>query len=181
MGAFAVLAESFRYPAPGRLGTLRAEVSRLPQGLVRARLEAFLADVGGRPLEEWEELSTRTLDLELASAPYVGFQVWGDKYQRSPFLMELKAAMDRAGVDLDGELPDHLVPVLRYLDRCDDPLGQLVDVLGPALESLEKALRSSDPDNPYLHLIAGARRQSEERTESPAARPAAAAGERRSP
>ncbi|MFU8856839.1 MAG: nitrate reductase [Deferrisomatales bacterium] len=181
MGAFAVLAESFRYPAPGRLESLRSAVSRLPPGTVRDRLEDFLSDVGSRSLEEWEELSTRTLDLELASAPYLGFQVWGDKYQRSPFLAELGVAMDRAGIDRDGELPDHVVPVLRFLDACDAPPERLLEVLGPALESLEKALRSSDPDNPYLHLIAGARRQAEERPAAAVAGSGAVDGERRSP
>ncbi len=175
MGAFAVLAEAFRYPAPGRLEALAARAAELPAGPVRAELEAFLAGVGRGSLEEWEELSARTLDLELATAPYLGYQVWGDKYQRSPFLIELQGAMTRAGVDRDGELPDHLVPVLRYLDACPEPLPRLLEVLDPALDALEKALGAADPDNPYRHLVAGARRQSETVLGGP---PAAAGGRR---
>lgn len=157
MGALAVLAEAFRYPAPGRLGALEARAADLAPGPVRAEVEAFLAAVGRGSLEAWEELSARTLDLELATAPYLGYQVWGDKYQRSPFLIELQGAMAEAGVDRDGELPDHVVPVLRYLDAAAEPLPRLLEVLDPALDALEKALRAADPDNPYRHLVAGAR------------------------
>jgi nitrate reductase molybdenum cofactor assembly chaperone NarJ/NarW len=159
VGAFSVLAEAFRYPAPGRLEALRKGAAELPAGPARSGIEEFLRAVGARPLEAWEELCTRTLDLELATAPYLGYQIWGDKYQRSPLLAELKVAMEAAGVDLDGELPDHLVPVLRYLDSGAVPLPSLLGILEPALRSLEKALESSDPDNPYCHLVAGARRQ----------------------
>ncbi|MBI5439844.1 MAG: nitrate reductase [Deltaproteobacteria bacterium] len=159
MGAYAVLAEAFRYPAPGRLERLRASVAELPVGPGRTGLEAFLDAVGRSSLEAWEELCTRTLDLELATAPYVGYQIWGDKYQRSPLLSELNVAMERAGVDLDGELPDHLVPVFRYLDRSAAPVASLLGVLEPALRALEKALAGADPENPYAHLVAGARRE----------------------
>jgi len=173
MGAFAVLAESFRYPAPGRLEALAARAAELPPGPVRAEVEAFLVGVGRGSLEEWEELSARTLDLELATAPYLGYQVWGDKYQRSPFMIELQRAMTQAGVDRDGELPDHLVPVLRYLDACAEPLPRLLEVLDPALVALEQALRASDPENPYLHLVAGTRLESQPLLGGP---PAAAGG-----
>jgi nitrate reductase delta subunit len=159
VGAFAVLAEALRYPAPGRLEGLRRSAAELPPGPARSGLQAFLDAVASRSLEEWEELCTRTLDLELSTAPYVGYQIWGDKYQRSPLLSELNVALEAAGVDREGELPDHLIPVFRYLDRSPAPAPGLVAVLEPALRSLEKALEGSDPENPYLHLFAAARRQ----------------------
>jgi nitrate reductase delta subunit len=56
-------------------------------------------------------------------------------------------------VDLDGELPDHLVPTLRYLATVPDPLPEMVEVLGPAVGRMLAALRKPEPDNPYVSLL----------------------------
>ena len=50
-------------------------------------------------LGEWEELHTRTLDLNPPAAPYVGYQIWGDSYQRGAFLAKMNRALVEAGVD----------------------------------------------------------------------------------
>ena len=46
-----------------------------------------------------------------------------------------------AGVDASGELPDHLIPVLRYLGWASDPLPELVAVFEPAVRRMLQALR----------------------------------------
>lgn len=159
MGAFGTLAEAFRYPAPGRAAALHADAEGLPAGAARSGVLAFLEEVGKTSFEEWEELYARTLDLSPASAPYVGYQVWGDKPPRGQFLVEMQAAVAAAGVDRDGEVADHLVPVLRYLDAESRPLPRLLDALGPALRSLHRSLEASQPPNPYRHLFFAALRQ----------------------
>jgi nitrate reductase delta subunit len=78
MGELGVLAEAFRYPAPGHLAALRRQTAALPAGAVRSKLETFIEQVAGLSLGEWEELCTRTLDLNPAAPPYVGYAIWGD-------------------------------------------------------------------------------------------------------
>jgi nitrate reductase delta subunit len=69
----------------------------------------------------------------------------------------LNHALRQEEIDLDGELPDHLVPVLRYLDRTPTPIAELTNILQPALDSIREALNETDPDNPYLGLLVAAR------------------------
>ena len=65
----------------------------------------------------------------------------------------MNRALAEAGVDRAGELPDHLAACLRYLAVADDPLPDLVEVCGPAVEKMLRALREAQPDNPYVKLM----------------------------
>lgn len=153
MGAMGILAEALRYPIYGRIEVLQAGVMELTSGPVKKHLSQFLKRVQDLSLGEWEELYTRTLDLNPFTAPYVGFQTWGDSYQRGNFMATLNRAIQEHQVERDGELPDHLVPILRYLDSTSDPIPELVEVLKPALEKMIKELRKTEANNPYLHLL----------------------------
>lgn len=152
-GTFAWLAESLRYPFPGLAERLRDGLAGLPEGAVRRAAQAFLAGVEPLSPGEWEELYTRTLDLGPLAAPYVGFQLWGEGYARGNFMAELNGALRAAGVETDGELPDHLVPVLRCLDQAPQPLAGLVENLQAAVKKMGAALQQAEPGNPYLHLF----------------------------
>ncbi len=156
-GACAALAEAFAYPARGRLDALAGAVTAMPEGAARKAYAAFVDGVRGLPLGGWEELYTRTFDLNPPAAPYVGYQAWGDSYQRGAFLARLRRAQLAAGMDSRGELPDHLAPVLRYLERTREPLPELLEVLGPALQRMQAALRKAEPGNPYAGLLEAAR------------------------
>jgi nitrate reductase delta subunit len=61
--------------------------------------------------------------------------------------------MAEAGVDLEGELPDHLVPILRYLGTVENPLPELTIVIGPAVQRMLSVLRGALPGNPYGYLL----------------------------
>lgn len=161
MSVFGVLAEAFRYPEPGRLEALRAAAAGLPPGPLKEAYAAFLKQVQPLSLGEWEELYTRTLDLNPLAVPYVGFQAWGESYLRGGFMSRLNAELARCGVDAAGELPDHLVPVLRYLEAAPAPLPELVQVLPAALQGMRKTLQAADPRNPYLSLLEAAGRLTE--------------------
>ncbi len=154
-----LLAEAFGYPGPGRLAALQAGLKELPAESaagVKAPVQAFLDKVGCLSVGEWEELHTRTLDLNPPAAPYVGFQTWGETYPRGAFLARLSRALAEVDIDLEGELPDHLAPVLRYLGQSVDPLPELVGLLGPALRRMQAALAAKEPANPYLDLLEAA-------------------------
>jgi nitrate reductase molybdenum cofactor assembly chaperone NarJ/NarW len=153
--AYTLLAEAFCYPAPGRLEMLEKGSESLPSGSVKQALAKFLTEIRSLSLGEWEELHTRTLDLSPLVAPYVGFQVWGESYQRGVFLSQISREMAEHAIPLEGELPDHLVPVLRYLGQVEDPLPELVEVIDQALSRMIKTLRKTGPGNPYIHILEG--------------------------
>lgn len=150
---FDILAEAFCYPEPGRLQALEAGQDALPAGPVRKAFSAFIDQVQRLDQGEWEELHTRSLDLNPPAAPYVGFQTWGESYQRGTFLSKMNRELMEADVDPGGELPDHLIPVLRYLGGSVDPLPELMDVLEPAIRRMLTVLREVEPANPYGNLL----------------------------
>ncbi len=160
------MGEALRYPSPGSLDTLLRRLDEINQEDVRAHLSAFLTEIERLSLEEWEELYVQSFDLDPGAAPYLGWQVWPDEQRRAELLMEMARRLSESDVDLDGELPDHLVPVLRYLARRPQAPGHetsppgretplLDQALGPALTAITRKLRSQAGRNPYVHLLEG--------------------------
>ncbi len=149
---YAIYADAFRYPFAGLHEQLTLDAGRLAAHPRRAALLGFLAQVGRLSLGEWEELYTRTWDLDPLTPPYIGFHIWGEDYRRGNFLTQMQAACRQAGVETGGELPDHLAPVLRCIAAgfIPDELGQ---VFNRALEKMAARLREKDSSNPYLGLI----------------------------
>ncbi len=156
MNIYALLAQSLVYPYEGLLGELRAGAAAAGKGPAQREFAAFLKGISRLGLAAWEELATRTLDLNPAAAPYVGFQVWGDSYQRGAFMAKLNRAEAELDIDPGGELPDHLVPVLRYLAAADPPLPELAEHLETALERMIAIVREKERGNPYVHVYEAA-------------------------
>ena len=152
---YEVLAAAFCYPDTGHIEFLSEGAEFLPAGAVRKAFLSFLQRIGGLPLSDWEELHTRTLDLNPPAAPYLGFQTWGESYQRGAFLAKMSREVVEGEIDAEGELPDHLIPVLRYLAQAESPLPELVEIFEPSVKRMAASLRQSDPANPYLHLLDG--------------------------
>lgn len=159
MGNYVFLAEALRYPAPGRVPSLRLLLMDVAPGAIRKTCSAFLSKIEVMSLYDWEELYTRTLDLNPTTIPYIGFQIWGESYRRGEFLAQMSRGLQSYAIDLDGELPDHLVPVLRYLEAASDPLPQLMEVMGPAVQRMIDVLHKQEPQNPYRYLLEGVRMQ----------------------
>ncbi len=153
MEQFAFLAEALRYPAPGRLDFLKTIILDLPDGVVKTAYSQFVVGISQLSLGDWEELHTRTLDLNPPAAPYIGYQTWGDSYQRGNFMSMMSRAIAAHQVDSEGELPDHLIPVLRLLDQQEEPLAELIEVFAPAVDRIHTALEKADPTNPYVKLM----------------------------
>lgn len=150
---FLLIADAFCYPDPMQLERLESGLAGLPDSAEKKGLAAFIKKVRGLSLSEWEELHTRTLDLNPPAAPYIGFQTWGESYQRGVFLSKLNRAMFEARIDLEGELPDHMIPVLRYLGAVKNPLPELVEVMFPAVQRMLGVLRKADSGSPYIDLL----------------------------
>ncbi len=149
-----VVALGYLYPTPTSHAELVAAIAAYTSGVVERHMKRFAKAVGSLSLGEWEELHTATLDLSPKFVPYVGHVEWGENYRRGEFMADLNAAMSEEGVDLHGELPDHIEPLLRYLSTTDRPLDDLVEVLPGAVSSMSDTLKKAAPGNPYCHLLA---------------------------
>lgn len=153
MRDFERLAIAFQYPTPDRLAELEAAADDMETASTKRQFRAFVNELEGLSLAEWEELHTRSLDLGPLFVPYVGWVTWGENYQRGEFMAEMKVALEFEGVPMNGELPDHLDPVLRYLAVADPPLPSLVEVFPAAVATMSKKLKETDDSSPYLLLL----------------------------
>ena len=153
MPDFERLSVAFRYPTPDRLAELEQAADDMESGSTKRQFRAFVNELEDLSLAEWEELHTRSLDLGPLFVPYVGWVTWGENYQRGEFMAEMKVALEFEGVPMNGELPDHLDPVLRYLAVADPPLPSLVEVFPASIAVMTKKLKEADDTSPYLHLL----------------------------
>jgi nitrate reductase delta subunit len=148
-----VVALGYRYPDPAGFEVMAEAVEVELTGAVQRRMRRFVRAIGLLSQVQREEQHTRTLDLSPVFVPYVGHAIWGENYRRGEFMADLTHDMELHGVDLGGELPDHIEPVLRYLAVTSSPLPDLMDVLGAAVDHMNSTLRSNEPSSPYRHLI----------------------------
>lgn len=153
MDNYTFFIDALRYPHPGWLENLVAFFDKLPAGEQVTGCRQFLDGIGGFNLAECEELYTRTFDLNPQAAPYIGYQVWGDSYRRGVFMSNLNRCYRELGIDCAGELPDHLLPVLRYFQVSPTPLVDLQEIYQPAVLRMIRDLKKSDAGNPYIHLL----------------------------
>ncbi len=173
----ALLAEAWRYPHPGLREHLLQHLLPAPEPGVQpgavpyangaAEQQTmpgqkdfirFLKRIAELSPAGWEELYTRTWDLNPIAAPYIGYQLYGDSYKRGNFMSNLNRHLQQTGIDTGGELPDHILSVLRFLAATSVPPKALIEALGPALDKIQAALRKEDPKNPYLHLLEATKR-----------------------
>ncbi len=140
---FHLFADLLEYPQSSLTETARecqALVStRNPEAAVL--LHGFCSFVEDAPLGEVQELYTRTFDLDATYHPYVGHHLFGESYKRSAFMVGLKQRYKDYDFVVEGELPDHLAVMLRYLSLCEDndQVTEIIrDAMVPALEKMIK-------------------------------------------
>lgn len=150
----ATVALAYRYPGEDSHERLAGAVAGLPDGALKDEMTRFVVAISRLDRGEWEELHTRTLDLSPLFVPYVGHVIWGESYRRGAFMAGLRREQLDSGVDAAGELPDHVAPILSYLDRVSEPPADLVEVLPQAVSAMRRELGKAEPDNPYRHLLA---------------------------
>jgi nitrate reductase delta subunit len=153
MGVFNQLAIAFQYPTTKSFEQLENNMEEFADGPIKSSYVLFWNKIRNLSLSQFEELYTRTLDLNPSAAPYIGFQIWGESYQRGEFLALMNHALRNAEVDLHGELSDHLLPVLNYLETSNNPVPELIEVLQPAVTRMQMVLRKGQEDNPYVQLF----------------------------
>lgn len=137
-----LFADILDYPAPG-LASKTAECAaliRAAQPKAAALLESFRRFAEETPLGRLQEFYSGFFDLNSVCHPYVGYQLFGENYKRSIFLIGLKKSYRAEGFEADAsEMPDRLSIVLRFAAQSKG--GEEIDELLnrgmlPALERM---------------------------------------------
>jgi nitrate reductase molybdenum cofactor assembly chaperone NarJ/NarW len=161
-GLLDAFAELLEYPAADPVPVARRCRDLLSRRGSTRHLDRFLERAEAARPHELAEIYSSTFDLDPACAPYVGHHLCGeDSPRRGTFMARLADVYRQdgfAGAGPQGELPDHLAVVLRYLSAV--PAGTnrqalLEDGLVPALDRMLAA--PLDDDNPYRSLLAALR------------------------
>ena len=114
----ALFADILDYPDPG-LARKAAECAALigaAQPEAVALLDRFRGFAEETPLGKLQEVYSGFFDLNSICHPYLGYQLFGENYKRSIFLVGLKKAYRAEGFEADtSDIPDRLSIVLRFV------------------------------------------------------------------
>lgn len=144
-----LFADILDYPAAGvaaKAAQCAALLDRLAPEAAEL-LHEFRSFAEDTPPGELEEIYSGFFDLNPVCHPYVGYQLFGENYKRSAFLLGLKERYRSEGFDADAtELPDRLSIVLRFVaHRGGDDAGELVRAgLLPALRRMTAKPEAGD-------------------------------------
>ena len=146
------------YPTEGYGGDVGATVAALAAydaGAEQA-MAAFAAFVGETPVTGMQEAFTQTFDLNPVCALEVGWQLFGEEYERGGFLVETRDLLRQHGIDEGSELPDHLASLLAVLPHLpEEHARQLATgALVPAVRKMAAAIEASaSPFCPVIQTI----------------------------
>ena len=152
-------ADVLSYPYSPIGGDVQAceELARGESEAAAALLGRFRAFAEATPLGELQEAYTLAFDLDSLSEseptcyPYVGHHLFAENHKRSAFILGLLERYRAHGFAGDaGDLPDHLVIILRFLAMCDDDelVAETVDeALLPALARMRGTIGDAEPVN----------------------------------
>src|SRR6516162_7022985 len=113
-----LFADILDYPAPGlaRKASECAALISAAQPEAAALLESFCGFAEENSLGNLQEVYSGFFDLNSICHPYVGYQLFGENYKRSAFLIGLKKAYRDEGFEATiSDIPDRLSIVLRYV------------------------------------------------------------------
>lgn len=165
-----LFAELLEYPLESPVERLRD--CRTLTGAIspdaETRLGEFQAFAEDATVGRLQEEYTRAFDMDESHSLYVGYHLLGESYKRSALLLEFKERYRAHGMEVTGELADHLPVILRFLAVCDDHdlTNEIVaEAMWPTLEMMARKDKKShdaarDEDRPptvarpYLELLA---------------------------
>jgi nitrate reductase delta subunit len=154
--ALDLLVDCLEYPGPDTAARARRAAADLAP--LHPELAGPLWDLAvfleRAPSGEPEERYTALFDMNPVCTLHVGYHLFGDTYPRGEFLAGLGAELRRAGVPVNGDLPDFLPTVLRLLGRLDDPESRRALRQGALLPALGRMGRALEPSkDPWSHLL----------------------------
>ena len=97
-----VIALALRYPTQESMETIRTAVDGFPKGSAERDMRRFVKSVDGMALRDLEELFTRTFDINPQCTLELGWQLYGEDYNRGAFLVRMRELMREKGVE-EGE------------------------------------------------------------------------------
>lgn len=114
-------------------------------------LRQFREFVEATPHGEQQEIYTTIFDLDSDCHPYLGYQLFGESYERSAFMLELKARYREGGFQANAsELPDRLSEVLRFLSVGSDESANDEILQEGVLPALDKLTSEDEADETEL-------------------------------
>lgn len=141
-------ADLLEYPRETVVATAEECASLLALDLpdAAAYIREFHAVASRVPFSLLEEIYTGTFDLDPVCYPYIGYHVFGETYKRSVFFLMLKERYRTVGIEVQGELVDHVSVMLRYLAASDDEEDVdviLREAMLPALQRMTGRAKSA--------------------------------------
>lgn len=145
----ALFAEILDYPKPGVARRAR-ECQEALAGVsteAAAHMATFCNSLETLSPSRREEVYTSTFDLGTSCHPYVGYHLFGERYERSVFLVELKSRYRAGGfADSGNDLPDRLSTLLRFLFASADEESSREIIREGVLPALDKMLNPGTED-----------------------------------
>lgn len=115
-------------------------------------ISLFSSAIDKHSATDLEEIYTRTFDMAPVCSPYISGHIYGDEnFERGTLLTALNDRYRDENFATNGELPDHLALILRFMPHLDqeEALEMLEYCLSRPLGEMRKALE----DNPYRYVI----------------------------
>jgi nitrate reductase delta subunit len=141
------LAKLFEYPGEDYRACAEAclEMMRSERAEAAASLEEFCKGIQDLSTDGLQELFTRTFDLNPMCALEVGWQLYGENYQRGEFLVKMRGQLRGHELRESGELPDHLTHALALLSRLEPDEAAVFagEFLLPALDKMRASWREN--------------------------------------
>ena len=119
---YKLFADIFTYPDE----KVRLKIYELKQLLEKNYPEVvksasdFFEFVKTSSLQKWQEVYTRTFDVQAITTIDLGYVLFGDDYKRGEMLVNLSKEHKKHNNDCGSELGDHLPNVLRLLTKLTD-------------------------------------------------------------
>ncbi len=124
-------------------------------GAVSALTE-YGTQVSSLPLDELQELYTRTFDLRPICPLELGWHLFGEDYDRGLLLARMRGLLREHGITEQIELPDHLSHAMLLLARMEPTeAGDFASVV--VVPALERMLSQMPDDNLFSSLLQAVR------------------------
>ncbi len=153
---YGLFADILEYPTSRISDQVREYVAALEvmDGKVKGQVEEFVGFCVKNQLSRLEELYTETFDLQPVCCPYVGYHLFGEDRRRGTFMVKLKEHYRGQDCPLNGELPDHVSVMLRFLSvagRSDETCDLINYCLIPAVKKMIPLIKNNG--NPYKCVL----------------------------
>lgn len=153
---YSLFADILEYPGGGLHALVTESVTLLKASDSDSaeHMEAFGTFIGEASPSVIEEVYTRTFDLQPVCYPYAGYHLFGESYKRGAFMVKLKERYRACGFLVEGELPDHIPVILRFLSTLHDAGEEALlisECLIPVLTKMSRAF--TEGGTPYGDVI----------------------------